>query len=499
MTALRRGTLAAAALLATFATVLALRPAGDTGMRAFGDLALTLPPLAAAVAGLVRARLTTGPARYGWLLIGAGCAAWAGGQIVWCWYELVTHRPSPYPSIADLGYLAFRPLVLAGAAMLISRRAGVWRTLLDALIISGSVLATAWPFVLGPAILGENITTLEWVVGVAYPVANVTLLSMVVLLLGHVRPDMRRSVVLLGCGVLALSAAHAVYALLVVTGSYTAGGWVDTGWFGGFLLIALAAVAAPRRPRPDARQDAPGWVVLPYVPLGLALVTSVSVTVRDGEPGTFLYCLTVALVALVTARQLISARDNLVLNRRLNRALGVLRDREAQLEHQAFHDPLTGLANRVLFEERARHAIAHQDRSGEAMALIYIDLDGFKDVNDGLGHQAGDALLAQVATRLTQCVRASDTVARLGGDEFAVLCERMAAAGDDEIVAARIVERLSDPFDLSGTPAVIGASVGLARRQPHVSGLEALLRAADAAMYRAKTTGKGRVSLAEAG
>ncbi|GAA0734574.1 diguanylate cyclase [Dactylosporangium roseum] len=174
-----------------------------------------------------------------------------------------------------------------------------------------------------------------------------------------------------------------------------------------------------------------------------------------------------------------------------------LREREHELQHLAFHDPLTGLANRVLFYERVQHALLTHARERHRFAVLFVDLDGFKQVNDSLGHAAGDDVLREVATRLRNCVRASDTVARFGGDEFAVLAEHLATETDAQATANRIVKVVAKPFELYGTPAHISASVGVA-----LSGAgdaDEILREADEAMYRAKSTGKGRYVLAGAG
>jgi diguanylate cyclase (GGDEF)-like protein len=179
-----------------------------------------------------------------------------------------------------------------------------------------------------------------------------------------------------------------------------------------------------------------------------------------------------------------------------------LRERDGELQHLALHDPLTGLANRTLFYERVEHALITHYRSGSPMAVFFIDLDGFKQVNDQRGHGAGDAVLVEVAARLRACLRASDTVARLGGDEFAVLAERMTAPDHADVVAGRIVRALQAPFTINDAPAHITASVGVAVRQPGASPTEDpsgtgddMLRSADEAMYVAKTTGKDRYVL----
>jgi diguanylate cyclase (GGDEF)-like protein/PAS domain S-box-containing protein len=163
---------------------------------------------------------------------------------------------------------------------------------------------------------------------------------------------------------------------------------------------------------------------------------------------------------------------------------------EAQLTHQAFHDPLTGLANRALFFDRVTHALERGLRSEDGLAVLFLDLDNFKTVNDSLGHAAGDRLLVAAAVRLGVCVRASDTVARLGGDEFAVLIED--ATGDLPAVAAeRITAALREPFELEGKEVFVTASLGIAFAEPGSTASE-LLRNADMAMYTAKGLGKGR-------
>ena len=163
---------------------------------------------------------------------------------------------------------------------------------------------------------------------------------------------------------------------------------------------------------------------------------------------------------------------------------------EEQLEHQAFHDPLTGLANRALFRDRVEHALARAAR-GAGVAVLFLDLDDFKTVNDSLGHPAGDALLDAVAQRLLGATRAGDTVARLGGDEFAVLLEDTASPADAVAAADRVRAALAAPVPLAGREMRVGASLGLAHAHPGEGPAE-LLRNADVAMYQAKAAGKGR-------
>ena len=163
---------------------------------------------------------------------------------------------------------------------------------------------------------------------------------------------------------------------------------------------------------------------------------------------------------------------------------------QEELSHQAFHDPLTGLANQALFRDRVDHALARVDRQGGRLAVLFMDLDRFKRVNDSLGHKAGDDLLVAMAERLRGVLRTADTAARLGGDEFAVLLEDV---GEDEeaiATAERMAECMQRPFRPAGREVVVSASIGIAFSSPGLSG-EQLLRNADLAMYSAKRRRNG--------
>jgi diguanylate cyclase (GGDEF)-like protein/PAS domain S-box-containing protein len=167
---------------------------------------------------------------------------------------------------------------------------------------------------------------------------------------------------------------------------------------------------------------------------------------------------------------------------------------ERQLIHRAFHDALTGLPNRALFTDRLEHALKRTDRREVEVAVLFLDLDGFKLVNDSLGHEVGDELLVAVGRRLRETLRPEDTVARLGGDEFAVLLEDAASLRDARDVAERVLDEIKKPFDLPGQRVFASASVGIALSGYAPNRPADLLRKADLAMYRAKENGRGRYS-----
>jgi diguanylate cyclase (GGDEF)-like protein/PAS domain S-box-containing protein len=171
---------------------------------------------------------------------------------------------------------------------------------------------------------------------------------------------------------------------------------------------------------------------------------------------------------------------------------------EEQLQHQAFHDPVTNLANRALFAERVRHAVARSRREDHGLAVIFMDLDDFKTINDSLGHAAGDEVLMEVAKRLATSIRASDTAARFGGDEFAVLLEDIESAQEAADTAERILESLTVPMRLDQKELVVRSSLGISVIEGDAGAdADELIRNADAAMYIAKRDGKGGYRLFE--
>jgi diguanylate cyclase (GGDEF)-like protein len=237
------------------------------------------------------------------------------------------------------------------------------------------------------------------------------------------------------------------------------------------------------RPEVDAILRAAGVVALAHVPVYVAgrAVGSIVAAVRTGPE---------------------RLRPNPELEARLRGLAGqastALRNARLleQIQHQAHHDELTGLPNRSLVMDRAEGMLVRARRSGVAPAALFIDLDGFKDVNDTLGHAAGDELLQAVADRLRDAVRGSDTIARLGGDEFVVLTEGSTGHGGPEQAANRILAAMREPFLLPGredTPLVLSASIGIATGDRATAG--DMLRDADVALYQAKAAGKDRATV----
>jgi diguanylate cyclase (GGDEF)-like protein len=182
-------------------------------------------------------------------------------------------------------------------------------------------------------------------------------------------------------------------------------------------------------------------------------------------------------------------------NSRMERSIARLTELQEQLTHQAYHDSLTDLANRSLFGKHIDQALRRSADGRASVAVIFLDIDDFKGVNDTLGHAAGDALLVEVAARIRACLRRPDTAARLGGDEFALLIEGVDSAVEAEHVARRVLDVLRDPFTVSGTSVTVRASLGIAVADNADANAASLMRHADVAMYVAKGAGRNRYVL----
>jgi diguanylate cyclase (GGDEF)-like protein len=166
-----------------------------------------------------------------------------------------------------------------------------------------------------------------------------------------------------------------------------------------------------------------------------------------------------------------------------------------ELQRLVLHDPLTDLPNRRLLNDRIEHALVTNRRHQGRLAVMFVDVDRFKTVNDSLGHSAGDQLLIHVARQLRRCLKPGDTVARLGGDEFVLLCEDVAGRDEARRIADRVLTVLAEPFLIAGDPVVVTASIGVALSTGGDEVPATLLRQADAAMYAAKQLGRARVAL----
>jgi diguanylate cyclase (GGDEF)-like protein len=466
------------------------------------DVAQLVAGILAAACCLWTARKVRGPERTWRRFMGIGMIGWSLGQALWSYYQIFSDTPLPSPSWADVGYLAMPVMALPALLSLAveppphaddALRPGSVVFFLDGLVVVGSLFILTWATALGAVVHSVAPTVPAFAVAVAYPTTDLMLVVIVVLLAvtSRVPQLLRGQLWLLGAGLVGISASDSIFAYLVSTGAEEMPPASNAGFIVGPLLIAIAGLAvvehqpAHRRTRPQrSRAIERAHLLLPYVLVGLTgVVVAVQSAIGSGIDAVEAAVAWIVL-GLVLVRQMITLLQNTALLERVSAA-------QAELAFRAHHDPLTGLANRTLFGERLLDAMARHRDFGHPFALILIDLDDFKAINDGLGHYAGDQLLHAVGERLRGCVRAVDTVARLGGDEFAVVLDGM---GDTPtLVSQRILAALRQPFRVDGHLLSLGASLGMVEPRADELDLTAdvLLHRADGAMYTGKRRGKG--------
>ena len=598
-------------------------PGGDVTVQVVSNVGLIVAAWLAAAGCAGASRRHDGRLSRTWALLGGFALSWGLGQFVWTMYESVLGREVPFPSAADLGYLAAVPLASAALLMLPTgalNLAGRLRTVLDGLMVAGSLLLISWQIGLRSLYYAGADNLIAHIIALAYPVGDVVMVTIVVFVALEVRQTGVTTAFplrLVGAGILAFAIADSGFAYLALSDTYSSGNMIDSGWFIGYLLLFAAArkpAAAAVTEEGEHATQRPVAILVPYFAVVGAMLTSGVELWREGSLGPFVSWNRSFIVVALIVRQLLTVLENYSLTRRLEarveertaelrasqqrfealvqhssdvitiadsagvviyqsesaqRVFGYRPDEltgrslteilepvhaasllqaiqesthqdpgvmvlelpvlhrggykcyaevtitnliatpsvsglvlnirdvserkvlEEQLVHQAFHDSLTSLANRALFRDRVEQALRRSADGSQHVAVLFLDLDGFKEVNDSLGHAYGDLLLVQVAERLQDCVRPSDTVARFGGDEFAVLVEDPAGELEPLTVAQRITQMMQEPFLVDGKEIHVRGSVGIATTLAEAQDADQLLRNADLAMYRAKSSGEG--------
>jgi diguanylate cyclase (GGDEF)-like protein len=475
---------------------------GPQGWQLTGDVVQLVAAAAAAAICLTISRGRLGVQRRWRLLAGAGLTVWALARLWWLVQD-VALPGRPVTSTADIGFLVLPAcLFLALLQAPYTRPSGVassprrdqFALMIDSVLIAGSLLALLCTVAPVHLLRFEGLQPLTTGIAAAYPIADLVLFTMVVLLLltRPMAPTSQVPLRLAGLALLSFGVSDTLR-LVDLTGG-PLGPVASAGWLLGPGFLAVAALSMPRETA-GTRVEMPerDWLhlLLPYVPV---TVTGVVIAISTG-PGNPLPPFEAYLgwlgLGLVVARQMFTIVDNTVLLDRVSEG-------QRRLHHQAYHDPLTGLANRALFRERLIKALdAHRHRT-VPVAVLFADLDDFKLINDSYGHAMGDRVLRAIAERLRNCVPSEDMVARLGGDEFAVVLDHRPE--DAEPAGDRILAALREPFLIDGHSIQVGASIGVVVPEPgeHLSA-DALLRRADAAMYASKRRGKGAMARYEGG
>jgi diguanylate cyclase (GGDEF)-like protein len=477
------------ALLAVYASwqLFGWGPAGDRSL--IGDVFFYPVSAAATVLAWRASRRCAGwpRLRRSWRLLALGAAAYLVGDVAQTVYEVAGRKP--YPSAADAFYVLFYPLVLGGLLSFPTVRrdaAERFRLGLDLAVVALAGAGTVVYVVLGPAATAAGQSQLQTAFSIAYPAGDMLLLvGLGSVLLRGSAPSAHRSLQLMALGLLFYVAADLIYGYMTLHAGYAGGDPVDSLWMIGIALTGVAAAAQRPAAQPGPVlpvREQVAWLPYPVAAAGLTLL------VYSTRHDSFFSALATNLILVaggaVTLRQYLARRD----------LLGAQR----QLRHEALHDALTGLPNRVLVLDRAEQMLARARRRQGQAAALFLDVDGFKDINDTYGHSVGDDLLQAVAGRLAAAVREADTVGRLGGDEFVILLDSPGVSVNPVDVAERLLAVLREPLDLNhgtGRTVTLTASIGVAT-DPQASA-EELLRDADIALHAAKEAGRDCARLFE--
>ncbi len=464
-----------AALIAVFY----LLPAAGLGQ------ALVLIAVAgAAVAATLRAgRRAAGSARTCWLALAAALGLTAVTDASRSLAVALRHQPLAVPSWTDASFVLAVPCfaVAIGAVVLARRGADPIGDLLDALvvIVGGGGLLAAYALV--PAAEHAPGSAAAHLVALAYPAADLVLLTLVVPVLVSHRVSV--PLLLIGAGFLALLTGDTVHTVVITHAAVAGSRAADGFWLAAFVLFTAAALdASDGELSPDALPAGHRMANGRWGLVAGALLTGPVLLLHRGTSmlGIAVSSIVLTLVVLRLAH----------LNRRLTRASADAQLKNRQLRHQSMHDALTGLPNRALITSRIEWMLSRARRPGSTCAALLVDLDGFKHVNDSRGHEAGDTLLKAVGRRLTGALREVDSIGRVGGDEFAVLIDEVELSCAPELVAARIIDVLRQPFELGpdGQTVTVTATVGVAVGTREQAG--DLLRDADVALSQAKAAGR---------
>jgi diguanylate cyclase (GGDEF)-like protein len=506
----------------------------------YSDIASPVIDLFAGITIFITARQSARHSRQlgiAWGMIALSMLAFAVGDIIWAVLELGLSEP-PFPSLADVFYLLFYPLLLAGVLLLPEKpasRSEQIKKVLDAGIVMVAATLAFWNFLMGPLVASNrDYPFLEQAILIAYPVGDLVLLWAMLRIIYKRSPQHKESDVatfLLAAGLAVTIVADCIYTYQAFMGTYVSGSLLDIAWRASNLLIGLGGISQVTAIRSfKSALRLPGRLealvtnlraLRPYFPY-VWLIAAYLILMSSSTYTMYMDFLSLAaavggIVGLVLLRQIITLIENDKLNVELQQTMGQLQGQtnelektnqelqteiterkavEQQLTYDSLHDAMTGLPNRTLFLDRLGQAIEYCKRRTEStFAILFVDIDQFKVINDSLGHLTGDQLLISAGQRMKEGLRSSDTVARLGGDEFAILLEITGEKKSASAIAEKLLEALRAPFKLGGHELFITASFGIVMSVAGYVHPEEVLRDADIAMYQAKASGKARFEI----
>ncbi len=420
----------------------------------------------------------------------AGLILLATGQVFWDVLTCVGWNP--FPGIPNLLYLFLSPCFVLGFAAMGGHAlptAQARSAMLDVAGFGLAVLAFTLALYLPHA---ERSTLLQFIVLTAYPVLLFSAAAAGVVVQLHLRQRPTPATLAIVGGLVGYGGLWMAWDLAFLDNELHSGAAMSLMFSALALLLGWGAARWQPAPDTSARYDRLCEALLRQIPLAMVAFTSAAVgfivlgvgVTREARTPLLALCALVYFCAIVRQTQQLLDRD------RLLNAERAVAEGQAKLQHLAHHDPLTGLPNRVLLRDRVTQALATAVRREEKVALLFIDLDQFKEVNDTLGHAVGDALLCHVAGQFTQVLREKDTVCRQGGDEFAIVLTDVDTVASVSQAAERIMTLSNSRASINGHELPMSMSVGIAMFPKDGHDFDSLMQCADTAMYRAKSSGR---------
>jgi diguanylate cyclase (GGDEF)-like protein len=490
---LRAAAAAGALWLVAYAVTTALVADDESARLQLAGLPYLVPVLAATVAAVLAAVRLRGRQTRVWHILAVSNLSWLIAEIIWVVQEQVLGIEPPFPGPADFFYLPYYllvPVVIVlsfGSASVLRQ----FRALLDACLLGAAFGVLDWRLLIQPQL--QEGFDLGVALGVAYPLLDLVILVLLLSLglSGHRRVP--ASVHLIAAATLVAAGTDLVWTYQMLAGEYASGGWLDLGWQAQAVLLGLAAAAALRgnERRAEVIVRARDLGLLPALASTACLLVLLAIDLSRDAVEPVSAALGLFVIGGILLRLWLTARDKEQVVQALDLAL-------KEQERLAVTDGLTGLYNRRFFEEVLRLETDRALRSGQPVSVLVMDLDHFKRVNDSHGHEAGDAVLREVARRLSRAARPSDIVARYGGEEFVVLLPGTETEALREVAERVRVAVAGEPVELPGPARLrlqVTASLGGATHPTHAARVDELIRTADRALYAAKGRGRNRVCI----
>jgi diguanylate cyclase (GGDEF)-like protein len=458
-----------------------------------------------------------------WMLIFWATCSYTMGEVVWNYYELILGITVPYPGLPDLFYIMSSVLELIAINYIIfkDRSFSNLRIIFDILITITVAITLCWVFIINPTLNQKEIPICTLFVSVFYPVISIgELLGMLSILFSN------KSIInsnVLRCLIASLSIrifADFAYTYSTLNNFYYSGILYDPLWILSILLYILAALIY-REFQENYSENNFNYSKRIYllVPMIKTLIPYISVNILfiimvyrlNNIDAIIIGCIMCIFLVIIRQLTIILENQSLIkrlsflnedLERKVKQRTEELFEKNTQLitalndmEYMAYHDSLTGLTNRRLFEEKLSKEIVTASSNNKKIAVLFLDLDNFKNINDTLGHTFGDLLLKNVAKRIKECISKNDLISREGGDEFTILLTRIDKYEDILYMAKKLQNNILKNFTINGIEVRITASIGVSIYPDHDVIAENLIKYADIAMYRAKENGKNGIEV----